>query len=316
VTSGPSVSPPAGRRPPVAIGMPVYNSERYLEQAIESLLAQTYGDFELILCDNASTDETRDICERYARQDRRVRYHRNHANIGMNPNFNRVFRLSDSRYFKWSTADDYWAPEMVADGVEALERNGSVVLAYPRAVLVDADGREQTRYEDELNLMQDDPAERFRFLLLRMELCNHHLGVLRSSAIRRTRLFAPHTGADVCFLAEMSLYGKFQEIPKYQFFRRFHEDSSSWKRSDEEHQAGRFYSADGPQAFPSARCDAQNMRSVLRAPLPPGKKLGLAWWVAKSVYWHRRELGRELRHVPLLFRRSRRSAGAPKAGSK
>src|SRR5689334_4004766 len=89
--------------PSVAIGLPCYNSEKYLAQSIESLLAQTFKDFVLIISDNASTDGTADICKKYAAQDSRVRYFRNPTNIGMMPNFNRVFALSDSKYFKWAT---------------------------------------------------------------------------------------------------------------------------------------------------------------------------------------------------------------------
>ena len=69
-------------RPPVTIGLPVYNGEKFLRQALDSLLGQTMGDFELIICDNASSDATGQICRAYARADRRVRYYRNATNIG------------------------------------------------------------------------------------------------------------------------------------------------------------------------------------------------------------------------------------------
>ena len=86
--------------------MPVYNGQRFIRATLDSLLAQTFADFELIICDNASTDATEQICREYAERDARVRYHRNDRNLGPAPNYNRCFELSRGELFKWSAADD------------------------------------------------------------------------------------------------------------------------------------------------------------------------------------------------------------------
>ena len=86
--------------PLVTIGLPVYNSERYLEESLKSLLAQTYSEFVLIISDNASTDGTPAICQKYADADPRVKYYRNDSNIGNPGNFNRIFELCKTRYLK------------------------------------------------------------------------------------------------------------------------------------------------------------------------------------------------------------------------
>ena len=99
--------------PRVSIGMPVYNGEKYLEEAIQSILAQTYSDFELVISDNASTDKTQEICLEYAARDSRVRYHRNEKNLGAAPNYNRTFELSTGQYFKWADYDDLLAEEFL-----------------------------------------------------------------------------------------------------------------------------------------------------------------------------------------------------------
>lgn len=228
------MSAPASPQPLVTIGVPVYNSERHLRQSLDSLLAQTYRDFVLVISDNASADGTADICQEYVRLDPRVRYFRNPVNIGMTGNFNRVFELTHTKYIKWSTADDFSAPEMLADALPIMEADPSIVVCYPKTVIVDGEGREQGFYDDRLHLMQDDPAERFLALLANIRLVHSHLGLLRADAVRRTRLYGRHVSADIGFLAEMSLYGKFFEVPKRQFYRRFHEDSSSWNRGDAE----------------------------------------------------------------------------------
>jgi glycosyltransferase involved in cell wall biosynthesis len=289
--------------PLVTIGLPVYNSAKYLSRSIESLLAQTFRDFVLVISDNASTDGTSEICERYAREDSRVRYHRNPVNIGLSANFNRVFELNQSKYFKWSTSDDFWAPDMLADAVEILEADADVVLCYPKTVIVDGDGREQDRYEDKLHLMQDDPVERFVAVLDHCKLVNHHLGLLRADAIQRTRLFAAHVPADTAFIAEMSLYGKFYEVKKFQFFRRFHSDSSSWNRSSEEQQARRYHAANRRRiAFNNWLYHRTLCSAVLRSPLKPRKKLRLLWRLVKGMYWDRKWLLDDLRRdIPMVL---------------
>lgn len=84
----------AGRVPEISVGLPVFSGERYLDEAIQSILAQTVTDLELVICDNASTDRTEAICRSYAESDDRIRYVRNPFNIGPNRNFNRVARLA------------------------------------------------------------------------------------------------------------------------------------------------------------------------------------------------------------------------------
>jgi len=96
-------------KPRLCIGLPVYNGEEYLAQAVESVLGQTFDDFRLIISDNASTDGTEEICRSYAQRDSRVEYHRVGENRGAAWNFNRVVGLADSEYFQWATHDDVWA---------------------------------------------------------------------------------------------------------------------------------------------------------------------------------------------------------------
>lgn len=286
----------ASATPLVAIGVPVYNSERYLCQSIDSLLNQTFRDFVLIICDNASTDGTAEICKRYASQDPRVKYVRNSVNIGLSGNFNRVFELSNAKYFKWSTADDYWAPDMLKDALAVMEADDSVVLCYPKAVLIDADGNELERYEDKLHRMEPDPAVRFLAVIHNLRLVHHHLGLLRSAAIRKTHLFGRHVAADVGFLAELSLYGKFCEVPKFQFFRRFHEDSSSWKRGNEAHEARRFYAANVRKIpFNAWRFHWTYVSAVLRSPLGLIAKAKLVGYLVRQMYWDRQSLCADLR---------------------
>src|ERR1700743_3284119 len=99
--------------PRLTIGLPVYNGEKYLAEAIAALLGQTYKDFELIISDNASPDGTADICQRYVQLDSRVRYIRQPKNIGLAPNHNVLVEQARGELFKWAANDDLYARELV-----------------------------------------------------------------------------------------------------------------------------------------------------------------------------------------------------------
>ncbi|OYV49269.1 MAG: hypothetical protein B7Z77_08440 [Acidocella sp. 20-58-15] len=100
--------------PKVSIGMPAYNGGDYIEAAIKSLLAQTAGDFELIISDDASSDGTQAICEAYAALDPRIIYIRQPRNIGPGPNFMFVLKRARGPFFMWAAQDDIWAETWIA----------------------------------------------------------------------------------------------------------------------------------------------------------------------------------------------------------
>src|SRR5687768_11197719 len=148
MTAGPAAASPDrahaahSAEPRLSIGLPVYNGERYLQGAIESLLSQTFDDFELIICDNASTDRTQSICTAFAARDPRVRYFRNDRNVGAAGNFNLAFRRSRGRYFKWAAHDDLHEPDYLARCVAALDADPSAVLCQTATRVIDPVGSE------------------------------------------------------------------------------------------------------------------------------------------------------------------------------
>jgi len=207
--------------------MPVRNGDRYLAEALDSLLAQDFEDFELIISDNASTDRTQEICRAYQARDRRLRYYRTTANLGAAWNYNRVASLARGEFFKWASHDDLVAPNFLRRCVETLDANGpGVVLCYPRTVRIDARGAQLPRQEDLLNLWMEEPYRRFQAVLKNPGHWNPIFGVFRTEALRRTGLIRSFWASDTVLLAELSLIGKFVEIPEDLFFRRYHSDTS------------------------------------------------------------------------------------------
>lgn len=214
------------KTPRISIGLPVYNAEKYLRHALDGILSQTFTDFELIICDNASTDSTPEICGSYAASDSRIRFYRNERNLGAAENFNKVFRLARADYFKWIAYDDICMPTFLEKCVEVLERHPEVALCYPKTTLIDADGGEIMKYEDRLHMMQASPHDRLRHFLTKVNLANAVFGVIRTPVLRQTGLLGKYFGADYILLMEICLRGKFYEYPEHLFLRRDHERNS------------------------------------------------------------------------------------------
>ena len=129
------------QQPRVSMGLPVYNGEQYLATALDSLLAQTFTDFEIVISDNASTDATEEICRRYAARDARIRYVRQPENRGSVFNFNHVFELARGEYYRWHAHDDVCAPTFLDRCVELLDQDPTIVGCHSLKVKIDQGGR-------------------------------------------------------------------------------------------------------------------------------------------------------------------------------
>ena len=117
------------KKPKISIGLPVYNGEKFIRNSVDSILSQTFREFELIISDNASTDLTPKICQEYALRDKRVRYIRQNSNMGAVWNFNFVLKQSNSEYFVWAASDDIWHSEFLQKNVDILENNKDIVCS-------------------------------------------------------------------------------------------------------------------------------------------------------------------------------------------
>jgi glycosyltransferase involved in cell wall biosynthesis len=208
----------------VSIGLPVFNGEKYISEAIESILSQTYEDFELIISDNASSDKTQTICREYAGRDDRIRYYRNKINLGGPENYNRTFKLSTGEYFKWAAYDDVLAPEYLRKCVKVLDSDPSLILCHSRVVRIDENGIIVGNYDDRTLplICSNKPHERFGDLISLKNTCWAIHGLMRSASLRATSLHGKYLDADRNLLAELGLIGRMYEIPEYLFFRRDH----------------------------------------------------------------------------------------------
>jgi len=194
----------------VSVGMPVFNLERTVARAIESVLAQTYGNFELLVSDNASTDGTEAICRRYATRDSRIRYTRQQAAITGWDNFRFVLDAARAPYFMWLAADDYALPQLLEQAIATLESRPDVVCAAPRVDFLDADGGRRPApgsfallgsVRENLCRFLRDPLDNSRFY-----------GLYRRDAVRRVLPGSAYYGFDWIVAAGTLLYGKHVQL--------------------------------------------------------------------------------------------------------
>lgn len=230
--------------PRVSIGLPVYNGADYLEEAIESLVGQTFEDFELLLQDNASTDETEAICRAFAEKDPRISYARNATNLGAIANYNLVFQRARAPYFKWAAHDDVCDARFLEKCVEVLDAEPSIVLSSGQTRLINTDGSPLT-FDSRIGCYVTadgapagfiDPPQRaegpvpmvrFWDVLVRTWRSFEIFGLIRSDVLRQTRLMGTYFGSDKVLLAELALRGPFQLLPEVLLYRRCHSRQSS-----------------------------------------------------------------------------------------
>jgi glycosyltransferase involved in cell wall biosynthesis len=234
-----------GEPPKVSLGMPVYNAERYIEEALDSLLAQTFDDFEIVISDNASTDRTEEICRGYAAKDERVRYTRNRANYGVIFNFNSVFRLSHGEYFKWCASDDVCDPDFLRRAVEILDQDPSIALVFSLIERIDEKGRSRRFVPGQITdrgspgtVSSPDPVIRFRKLVRHIWWVDAAFyGLMRADVLAQTSLHRYQRSGDQLLVTEMSLKGRLYEIPEVMFFSRYHSDKTSLRQKTHRQRA-------------------------------------------------------------------------------
>jgi glycosyltransferase involved in cell wall biosynthesis len=266
----------ARRTPTLGIGLPVYNGELYLRQALDSLLEQSFTDYELVILDNASSDGTAAIALEYAARDDRIRYHQNAANIGAARNFNLAFELTSGRYFKWAADDDLMVPSFLERCVAALEDEPRSVLACAKARIIDELGEPVVDYDPGFSTDAARASVRFASMLTEHK-CFQIFGVIRRDALEQTRLIGLHAHGDGVLLAHLALLGRFVEIPEILFLSRRHPGHSSRMIGDYWSYAAWFDPANGnKRIFPHVRMFAEYARVVMRAPLTPPERLAAA----------------------------------------
>lgn len=213
--------------PKVTLAMPVFNGSNYIRDALDSILAQTFTDFELVVCDNASTDETCAIVQEYAAKDPRIVLIRNPKNLGASANYNLGFEHGRGRYLKWCAHDDQLSANFLAECVKVLDASPDVALAFGSTRGITPTNEITTPTgADTPSLDSDDPAMRFRQAIELAGTCFPIFGLFRRENLAKSTLHRPYYGSDRAVLAEAALMGKFVRVEDAIFYNREHEQRS------------------------------------------------------------------------------------------
>jgi glycosyltransferase involved in cell wall biosynthesis len=237
-TRGAASKPAKAGEPRVVLGMTLYNNAKHLPHAVESLLAQSYGDFALLLLDDASTDDTEGIARGYAARDPRVTYLRHDARQAMIATWREVAETAASRwpsaeYFAWVSDHDWWHPRWLERLIVELDQDAGAVLAYPVTQRVSIGGAEigkEPRLFD--TAARTDVRARWR------HLCRHLVGagdmvygLMRMDALRRAGIFRPVLRPDRLLVAELTLHGRIRQVPEVLWYRRQSQNASVDKQA-------------------------------------------------------------------------------------
>ncbi len=272
------------RQPLVSVGCAVYNGERTLARALDSVLAQDYPNLEIIVSDDCSKDRSRTVIDDYARRDPRIRVLRNERNVGATRNFNQVLHEARGEYFMWADQDDVRAPTFVSKTLAALENDPDAVLCHSHTGVFSRDPRD-VKYIVTLHGVDRAPSpvrRYYRFLKYYSDTTIS--GLMRTKALRTTKLWRDDLGAGNSLLFELIMLGKFLEIPEVLYFysargvRNRPSVREEWERVNPGKRMPLFY-------FPFLVLAKNQTEDIMRAPLPVVAKveIGSVLWAHTSL---------------------------------
>lgn len=275
------------KSPFISIGIPAYNSERNIGFTIEGFLAQSFGDFELIISDNASTDMTRDVVESFVKLDPRVRYERQPVNIGANPNFTYVVHRARGELFKWSASSDWCAPTFLERCKDELLAHDDTVLVVPRTRLFQDSLSQAQDYERDVEAIDDAPSARLEHLMTNLCLNNVMNGLIRMSALKQTRLMERYHGGDVVIMGHLVLLGKFRLLNERLFYRRMEATTATALQDQSAVRRHHYPNLGANSLFQYSKCQLGWLRTALAPPMSLRERLRCLWYVVRRGYWER-----------------------------
>lgn len=273
--------------PTVSVGMPVYNAENYLREALDSILSQTYSDFELIISDNGSTDSTATICREYAKRDERIIYHQNIKNLGAAWNFNRVVELARGKYFRWMSHDDVCSPTCFEECVNVLEEKPDVILCYSDTPLIDAQGNNIRTITADPELESESAFVRFGHSW-RYPSQVIVFGMVRLAEFKHTDLLGNFSSSDRVLAGQLALRGKLHGVHKDLFQYRSHSEQSTGTKYPTRKQRAAWFDPKNKDkvTFPHWRLLLEFSKAIWSAPATVLEKIycfgSMIRWMARN----------------------------------
>jgi len=284
-----------GKTPKLSIGLPVYNGSDYLALTIESLLAQTWTDYELIISDNGSTDSTPDIIRHYADADKRIRTYRSDENLGAWRNLNKVFEEGRGEYFVFVSHDDLYEPDFLATAMETLDLDQDALGCYARTEVIDAGGEQIKIIENDEKFASESPSDRVAAAVF-FAPAIIAFGIYRRAVLERTSLFEPYAGSDRTFAIELALAGRLVGLGGALFKYRRHDGQSYGSKYPTRRARIAWWdpSKADTRTYPTWRLVAEFSSRIRKAELPVAERIKCFSSVGHWALRRRRDLFREL----------------------
>jgi len=207
----------------VTIGIPTYNRSSSLNAAISSVLSQSYQNIEVIVCDNCSTDDTQEVCKRWALKDNRIKLHRQETNVGAVSNFNTIPALANGTFFMWLADDDRISSNFVTECISILSSSPETTIVSGQAVFICSDGTQRpTRTFKNKSSSRWSNVLRYLFFVTDNSI---FYGLMRTNDIRQIKLKNVLAG-DWLLVMRLAYLGKLQITCAAQLFRSINGASS------------------------------------------------------------------------------------------
>jgi glycosyltransferase involved in cell wall biosynthesis len=211
----------------LSIGIPVFNGEKFLRQCLDSLLTQTFANFELIISDNASDDSTSDICNEYSKKFKNFRYFKHKKNMGIKWNFNFVLEQAKCNYFIWVAVDDILLPNFLKKNLEILESQQNLVGCVSKIKPYDLNDLKISDTDEFFKNVTKQLRTRFRKrgtysikgtydekvrFYLKKSTCQIIYGIFKTNVIRKSIIIEEFEGSDWCINLNILKQGDFHVI--------------------------------------------------------------------------------------------------------
>lgn len=281
--------------PRISLALPVFNGEKYLAEALESILNQTFSDFELVISDNASTDRTPEIIERFARLDDRIRVIRQPETVGAAANFNLLFAETSADVFKWCAHDDQLEPEYLSETYHALQASPESVLCHTHTVIRDLDLGSNEVFVPQFTMPADDRVARLRQMLMYGRRCYEVFGLIRREALMQTDLIGDFRGGDNVLMCRLALLGPVMIVPKPLFILGSHQEQSTAMVGDSQAYHSWFTGRDARISFPDWVRVVETWRSTKGLEMPTVERYGCYRELLAETHRRRAGLRQNLR---------------------
>lgn len=210
----------------VTVGLPVFNGEQFIKKRIQSILDQTYSNFELIISDNASTDSTPQICKDFAKMDNRIKFIRHEKNNGAIWNFTFLLNQAKTDYFVWASVDDIWHPEFLEKNIQELNSNNEIVGSISKVKYFEIEHPDSKSEKIDLkfrkfikkirvNLKPRDVISLSGSYDEKVKLCLKKsrlqvlYGIFRTDVLRKSIVKEKFLGNDLCVILNILKHGDF-----------------------------------------------------------------------------------------------------------